>query len=94
MKPHFPTTVHERAAQAVVDFAVELPVRAVLPVNSRARGTATLESDLDLAPLIDPELPLRERESYSMRLGGGGMRATRYFASLRGQSSGLCGAAP
>ena len=62
-KPEFPSSVHRRAAEAVVDFSSGLPVQAVLLVNSCARGTATPESELDIALLIDPELPDRERQS-------------------------------
>jgi hypothetical protein len=61
-KPAFPTSVHRRAAEAVVDFSIGSPVQAVLLVNSCARGTATPESDLDIALLIDPELPSGERQ--------------------------------
>ena len=63
MKAEFPTAVHRQAAEAVVDFSIGLPIQAVLLVNSCARGTATPESDLDIALLIDPELPDRERRS-------------------------------
>jgi hypothetical protein len=62
MKPEFPTSVHRQAAEAVVDFSMSLPIQAVLLVNSCARGAATPESDLDIALLIDPELPDRERQ--------------------------------
>ncbi len=62
-KPEFPTSIHRRAAEAIVHFSIGLPVEAVLLVNSCARGTATPESDLDIALLLDPELPARERQS-------------------------------
>ena len=63
MKPEFPTSVHRHAAEAVVDFSIGLPIQAVLLVNSCARATATPESDLDVALLIDPEMPDKERQS-------------------------------
>ncbi len=62
-KPEFPTLIHRRAAEAIVDFSIGLSVEAVLLVNSCARGTATPESDLDIALLIDPELPTKQRQS-------------------------------
>ena len=68
MKPEFPTSVHRQAAEAVVDFSIGLPIQAVLLVNSCARGTATPESDLDIALLIDPELPDRERQPVLSRV--------------------------
>src|SRR5215472_12113037 len=61
-KAEFPTLTHRRAAEAIVDFSIGLPVQAVLLVNSCARGTATPESDLDIALLVDPELPASERQ--------------------------------
>ena len=63
MKPEFPTSVHRHAAEAVVDFSIGMPIQAVLLVNSCARATATPESDLDVALLIDPEMPDNERQS-------------------------------
>lgn len=62
-KLKFPTSIHRRAAEAIVDFSIGLSVEAVLLVNSCARGTATSESDLDIAFLIDPEMPARQRQS-------------------------------
>ena len=67
-KPEFPTSIHRRAAEAIVDFSMGLPVEAVLLVNSRARGTATPESDLDIALLIDPELTARQETVARPRL--------------------------
>lgn len=62
-KPHFPSSVHGQAAEAVVDFSKRsTAVQAVLIVNSCARGTATEESDLDIALLVEPMLPVKERE--------------------------------
>jgi hypothetical protein len=60
--PQFPTPIHEQAAEEVVSFAKTLPVEAVLLVNSCARGKAIAQSDLDLALLIDPELPASEQQ--------------------------------
>ena len=60
--PGFPTAVHRQAAGAIVDFAMASPVQAVVLVNSCARGTATPESDLDIALLIDPGLPAEDRQ--------------------------------
>lgn len=57
----FPTPVHRRAAEEIIAFARTLPVQAVLLVNSCARGKATARSDLDIALLIDPEMPASER---------------------------------
>src|SRR5277367_196260 len=63
MSPEFPTSIHERAAEEIVDFARTLPVHSVLLVNSCARGKATAQSDLDIALLIDPALSVSERQS-------------------------------
>ena len=53
----FPTAVHRQCADAIVDFfRARAATRAVLVVNSCARGTALPESDLDVAILIDPAL--------------------------------------
>lgn len=62
-QPEFPTSVHRQAAEAVVHFAQGFPVQAVLLVNSCARGTATPQSDLDIALLTDPALPAKEERS-------------------------------
>ena len=59
--PQFPTPIHQQAAEEILHFARTLPVHAVLLVNSCARGTATAQSDLDIALLIDPELFASER---------------------------------
>ena len=61
MELNFPTPIHQQAADAVMEFARAYPIQAVLVVNSCARGTATPESDLDVALLIDRELPTGER---------------------------------
>jgi hypothetical protein len=60
--PQFPTSIHKQAAEEIVDFSRTLPVHAVLLVNSCARGTATAQSDLDIALLIDPALSASERQ--------------------------------
>jgi hypothetical protein len=63
-KLHFPSDAHLQAAVAVVDFSKQsTAVQAVLLVNSCARGTATEESDVDIALLVDPMLPVEERQS-------------------------------
>lgn len=57
LQPAFPTITHQQAAQAIVDFFSTRPgVDAVLLVNSCARGTATPESDLDIAVLVSATL--------------------------------------
>ncbi|MSV28897.1 MAG: nucleotidyltransferase domain-containing protein [Bryobacterales bacterium] len=84
-KLEFPTPMHRRAAEAVVDFCLVLPVQAVLLVNSCARGTATAESDLDIALLIDPEMSTGERrlieQAWRERYGNGSI-----FRELEGLS--------
>lgn len=62
-RPEFPTPIHRRVAEAVVDFSQSQPVDAVLLVNSCARGRGTPASDIDIALLIAPELPAGERPS-------------------------------
>jgi predicted nucleotidyltransferase len=60
--PSFPTLTHQRAAEAVIDFfRPHDHVEAVLVTNSCARGTATSESDLDMAVLISPDTSTTER---------------------------------
>jgi hypothetical protein len=66
ISPQFPTSVHKRAAEEVVDFARTLPVNAVLLVNSCARGVATAESDLDVALLIHPEVSAPARQAFEL----------------------------
>lgn len=61
-RPEFPTAIHKQAAEEILNFATALPVHAVLVVNSCARGTATVQSDLDIALLIDPKLSEAERQ--------------------------------
>ncbi len=59
LQPAFPTISHKGAAEAIVDFFSAQPaVDAVLLVNSCARGTATPESDLDMAVLVSPALDM------------------------------------
>jgi len=59
----FPTQIHRQAAEAIVAFFQPRPgVDAVLLVNSCARGVATPESDLDIAVLVDPALPITDRQ--------------------------------
>jgi predicted nucleotidyltransferase len=60
--PSFPTLIHQRAAEAVINFFRPYDhVEAVLVTNSCARGTATSESDLDMAVLISPDTSTTER---------------------------------
>lgn len=59
--PSFPGELHQRTAEIVRDFFVNIPaVDTVLVVNSCARGQAVTESDLDFAILIKPETPAAE----------------------------------
>ena len=56
IKPVFPTTLHQDAAESVRDYFLKIPdVDTVLVVNSCARGQAVPESDLDFAILVKPE---------------------------------------
>ena len=60
--PTLPTALHQRAADAIVAFFRTQPhVDAVLLVNSCARGTATPDSDLDVAVLVAPTLTAPDR---------------------------------
>jgi predicted nucleotidyltransferase len=59
----FPTLLHGHAAEAVVEFSMRSEVEAVVLVNSCARGTATAQSDLDVALLVDPALSGDHRRS-------------------------------
>jgi predicted nucleotidyltransferase len=62
--PIFPTPLHQQAAEVIVDFfRTRSPTEAVLVLNSCARGTATPESDLDMAVLVAPTLPAAERRA-------------------------------
>ncbi|MDQ3928203.1 MAG: nucleotidyltransferase domain-containing protein [Chloroflexota bacterium] len=57
-QPNYPTPLHLHAAEAIVEFFSEQPgVDAVVLVNSCARGTATVDSDLDVAVLVARDLP-------------------------------------
>src|SRR4051812_5307280 len=52
-QPNYPTLPHRYAAEAIIEFFSEQSgVEAVVVVNSCARGTATADSDLDVAVLI------------------------------------------
>jgi len=63
-RPVFPTPAHESAARLVDDFfAAQSSVDTVLVVNSCARGTATPESDLDLAILVEPSMTIMKRQA-------------------------------
>jgi len=53
--PAYPTPTHARAAQAVVEhFSNRAETRAVVLVNSLARGRGTPDSDLDMLVLVAP----------------------------------------
>jgi predicted nucleotidyltransferase len=68
IQPGFPTALHRQAAEQIVEFFGAQPqIDAVLLVNSCARGTATPESDLDLAVLVNPALPAAERAALDQR---------------------------
>ena len=57
----FPTSLHEQAAETAYEFfAPQSAVDTVLVVNSCARGQAVPESDLDMAVLLDPDVPETE----------------------------------
>ncbi|WP_420594010.1 hypothetical protein [Deinococcus sp.] len=57
MPTHFPSDLHEAAAQAVTGFfSAQAHVQSVLLVNSCARATATPQSDLDFAILVEADL--------------------------------------
>ena len=59
---HLPTPMHRHAADAIVEFFRTQPhVDTVLLVNSCARGTATPESDLDVAVLVAATATIQER---------------------------------
>ena len=61
LTPTFPTTLHEKAAEAIQHYFLRVPnVDTVLVVNSCARGQAVPESDLDFAILVKPETSLPE----------------------------------
>lgn len=56
-QPEFPTSIHRRAAEAIIDFSIWLIGRGRIARQFLRACTATPESDLDIALLIDPELP-------------------------------------
>jgi predicted nucleotidyltransferase len=63
-QPGFPTALHQQAADEIVAFFSTQPqTDAVLLVNSCACGTATPESDLDIAVLVSPTQAPTEREA-------------------------------
>jgi predicted nucleotidyltransferase len=60
----FPTDTHARAADAIVKrFRDAAQVQAILLVNSVARSRATPDSDLDMAILVAPDLPLESKNA-------------------------------
>jgi len=55
-EPGFPTEVHERAAESLVDYVVGVAgVQAALLTCSCARGVAAPESCVDITLLVDPD---------------------------------------
>jgi len=72
LEPAYPTTAHENAAGAIVDFFSRWPeTEAVLLVNSCARGKASKDSCLDINVLVKPEV-----------LAGEGNRLNREWEAL------------
>jgi predicted nucleotidyltransferase len=60
--PNFPTTLHQQAAEGIVEFFKDQPqTDAILLVNSCARRKATPESDLDVAVLVKPTLGVADK---------------------------------
>jgi hypothetical protein len=63
LKPGFPTPLHQDAAEIISNyFLKDRRVDTVLLVNSCARGQGVSESDLDMAILANPGIPVRELE--------------------------------
>ncbi|MGB4840020.1 MAG: hypothetical protein WBP08_13550 [Saprospiraceae bacterium] len=62
--PHFPTQLHQVAAELIRDYFIQIPyVDTFLVVNSCARGKAVPESDLDFAVLVRPDTdPIKIKE--------------------------------
>ena len=79
--PVLPTVLHQRAADAIVAFFHTQPhVDAVLLVNSCARGTATPESDLDVAVRVAPALTAADRTALDVQGRPAGTRSRRHDA--------------
>jgi predicted nucleotidyltransferase len=67
----FPIPAHQAVAETIVDFfRGKAGVDAVLLVNSCARGMGTPESDLDVAILVDPALPVKARSQLEQEWQG------------------------
>src|SRR4030095_13087808 len=63
LNPEFPTVLHQKAAEVVQDYFLNLStIDTVLVVNSCARGLAVRESDLDFAILAKPCTTKKEIE--------------------------------
>jgi hypothetical protein len=63
--PSYPTTAHERAAEAIVAFFVaHADTDAVLLTNSCARGRATPDSCLDMQVIVSPDAVQRLDEEF------------------------------
>lgn len=59
LNPAYPTSEHEQATAAIVDFlTASSATEAVLLVNSCARGKASRDSCLDIIVLVTPEVDL------------------------------------
>jgi len=57
----FPTELHRQATETIKEFFIEQQnVDTILLVNSLARGTATPESDIDIAVLVSPATTNKE----------------------------------
>jgi predicted nucleotidyltransferase len=64
----YPTSEHQRAAQAIVEFFAALPeVEAVILYGSCARGKACRDSCLDVLILVRPEAPAPTRATLARR---------------------------
>jgi len=57
----FPTELHRQATETIKEFFIEQQnIDTILLVNSLARGTATPESDIDIAVLVSPATTNKE----------------------------------
>jgi predicted nucleotidyltransferase len=82
--PAFPTSEHEKAAQAIVEFFVAgFKIDAVMLTNSCARGKATRDSCLDMNVLVAPEMLKVQRDALEKRWNEFGT-SDLVFKSLRG----------
>jgi len=64
----FPTALHREVADLVRSFfSSHERVDTILVVNSCARGRAVADSDLDMAVLVAPTVPIEEIQSLTMK---------------------------